>query len=101
MDLESSSPKLPLTYEEKVHLRGSRTKLKDIERAYPTELANVLGSTLERAQLLCPCIISNQSNYWSEGWTAGAGLSVLFLANDFLAALKGQGLKKLDATVLA
>lgn len=51
--MKSSSPKLPLKYEEEVRLRGSRTKLKDIARTNPKELSNVLGSTHERAQLLC------------------------------------------------
>ena len=51
--MKSSSPKLPLTHEERVRLRESRTKLKDIARTNPTEISNVLGSTLERAQFLC------------------------------------------------
>jgi len=51
--LKSSSPKLPLTNEERVRLRESTIKLADIKRMNPRELSNVLGSTIDRAQVLC------------------------------------------------
>jgi len=51
--LKSSSPKLPLNLEERVRLRKARIKLKDIASMNSMELSNVLGSTLERAKLLC------------------------------------------------
>jgi len=51
--LKRSSPKLPLTYEERVRLRESRVKITEITLMNPLELSNVLGSTLERAQVLC------------------------------------------------
>lgn len=51
--MKSSSPKLPLTQEERIRLRGANLKIKDIVRTTPEELADVLGSTLERAHLLC------------------------------------------------
>ena len=50
--MKNSSPKLPLTHEERVRLRKSRVKLTYITRMNPTELSNVLGSTPERAQVL-------------------------------------------------
>lgn len=51
--MRSSSPKLPLTDEERFRLRESKIKLKDIARTNPTELSNVSGLSLERARLLC------------------------------------------------
>jgi len=51
--VRSSSPKLHLTNDERVRLRRCRIRIQDIPHINATELSNVLGSTLERAQSLC------------------------------------------------